>query len=108
VVLDGAPENRVVSGVDEHHPHTGIEVSRQQGQRVQQDFVPHVWTGPPRVHDEARIGCHEVTELRRPSWNLLGHRRKVDATAARQNGCSGSRPEPPGLRQVDVSLAVGK
>jgi hypothetical protein len=108
VLFDRAPESRIVGGVDEHHSHTGIEVARQDGQCIKQDFVAHVRTTAPRIHDKAVIGPHQITERRCHSPILLSHARKVNTASARQDGRRDGWPEPTGPSEVDVALAVGK
>ena len=108
VMFDRAPESRIVGGVDEHHTHTGIEVARQEGQCIKQDFVAHVRTTAPRIHDKAVAGPRQITEMRCQSPILLCHARKVNTASTRQDGRWGGWPEPIGPSQVDVALAVGK
>ena len=97
-----------MGGVDEHHTHTGIQVARQQGQCIKQDFVAHVRTTAPRIHDKAVTGPHQVTKMRCQCPILLSRRAQVNAAPTRQDSRWGGWPEPTGPSQVDVALAVGK
>ena len=108
VMFDGTAESHIMGGVDEYNTHAGIQLGRQQEQCFKQEFVAHVRTKAPCIHDNAVVRPHQVTKLWCQFAMFLGHERQVNAAPARQDSRWGRWPEPPGPGQVDVALAVGK
>jgi hypothetical protein len=109
VIIDTAPKSCIVSGVDEHYTHMGIQVARQERQRIKQSLVAHIRTTTSRIHDKTMVaGPDQIADSRCRGRIIISCAHEVNTTPTRQDRRWYGWPEPKGPSQVDVALTVGK